>query len=289
MSALDFPPADSIAPAVEDLVEVGAYATAAQAAEHGLVVLAAGYPYWLAESGEGFRVFTERAAAPTARAHLLAYERESTHWPPPPITDPWTPRKMDLITPLLWAVTVLVVFRIEATAPWLTDRGALDPHAIFEGGEWWRLATALFLHADAGHVLSNVLGGLLVFSAVLATVGSRRGWLLILLASITGNLAVAAINYPAPYRSVGASTAIFAAVGLLTGRAIRVGWRSTHPHRWCAMFAPFAAGATVLALYGAGGQRIDVGAHFTGFLAGVVFGFAVGTGIGRQRNLNSAV
>jgi membrane associated rhomboid family serine protease len=109
-------------------------------------------------------------------------------------------------------------------------------------------------------VISNALSGLLVFSAVLSTVGRARGWLLLLVASLLGNLAVAAANYPAPYSSVGASTAIFAGVGLLTGRAIRIAWRSVHPHRWRAMFTPFAAGATVLALYGAGGQRVDVGA-----------------------------
>ena len=136
--------------------------------------------------------------------------------------------------------------------------------------------TALFLHADAAHVISNALSGLLVFAAVVSTLGRARGWLLLLVASLLGNVAVAAVNYPSSYSSIGASTGIFAGVGLLTGRAIRVAWRSTHPHRWRAMFAPFAAGATVLALYGAGGQRVDVGAHFTGFLAGLVLGFAAG-------------
>jgi rhomboid protease GluP len=117
------------------------------------------------------------------------------------------------------------------------------------------------------------LSGLLVFSAVVSTLGRARGWLLILVASILGNAAVVAASYPAPYTSVGASTAIFAGVGLLSGRSIRVAWRSRHPHRWRAMFAPFAAGATVLALYGAGGQRVDVGAHLSGFLAGLGLGF----------------
>ena len=154
--------------------------------------------------------------------------------------------------------------------------GALDATAVFVSGEWWRLVTALFLHADASHVTSNALGGLLVFTATLSTLGWLRGWVLVGLASIVGNLAVAAVNFPQPYVSVGASTAIFAGVGLLTGRAVRIAWRSSHPYRWRAMFVPLAAGLTVLALHGAGGQRVDVGAHLTGFLAGVFFGFAAG-------------
>jgi len=133
----------------------------------------------------------------------------------------------------------------------------------------------LFLHADAGHVVSNALSGLLVFTAVLQTLGRLRGWLLIAAAALVGNLAVAAINYPAPYRSLGASTAIFAGVGLLTGRALRVVARSEHPHRWRALFVALASGLIVLALYGAGGVHIDLGAHVTGFIAGLAAGYLV--------------
>ena len=98
--------------------------------------------------------------------------------------------------------------------------GALDTQAVFDRGEWWRLGTALFLHADFGHLISNVLSGMFAFAAVLSTIGRRQGWLLLALASATGNLAIAALNYPGPYLSLGASTAIFAALGLLTGRAM---------------------------------------------------------------------
>jgi rhomboid protease GluP len=259
-----------------DLVEVGVYGSASDAAERGLVVLAAGYPYWLAEAPEGCRLLVEREAVDASRYHLAAYEREKTGWPPPPITDPWRPRKTDLFTPLLWAVSVLAIFNYSMERPAWVSLGALRSLPVFDDGEWWRLVTALFLHADVAHVVSNTLSGLLVFSAVASTLGRARGWLLLLISAVLGNLAVAAVNYPGPYSSIGASTAIFAAVGLLTGRSIRVAWRSVHPHRWRAMFGPFAAGVTVLALHGAGGQRVDVGAHFTGFLAGLVMGFAAG-------------
>jgi membrane associated rhomboid family serine protease len=252
------------------------YATHEQAAQHGLVVLALGHPYWLLESPGGFRLLVEPAVALAARAQLAAFDRESLRWPPPPIRDPWIGTKVDLLTPLLWTLTVLAFFQASAHFPAWIDRGALDSQAVFERGQWWRVVTPLFLHANAAHVISNALSGLLVFSAVVSTLGRMRGWLLVALASALGNTAVAAVNFPGPYTSIGASTAIFAGVGLLAGRAIRIAWQSSHPHRWRAMFAPFAAGATVLALYGAGGQRVDVGAHLTGFVAGLVFGFIAG-------------
>ena len=46
-----------------------------------------------------------------------------------------------------------------------------------------------------------------------------------------------------------------------------------HPHRWRGMFVALASGLIVLALYGAGGARIDLGAHVTGFVAGLALGF----------------
>jgi membrane associated rhomboid family serine protease len=266
----------SFEPLESDLVQAGVYPSAAEADEHGLVVLAAGHPYWLADTPEGFRLLIARDAVDAARYHLTAYARERSGWPPPPVIDPWRPGKTDLLTPLLWSAGVLMIFNYSGRSPTWIARGALDSRAVFEDGEWWRVLTALFLHADAAHVITNALGGLLVFSALMSTLGRLRGWLLLLLASVLGNLAVAAINHPGPYSSVGASTAIFAGVGLLTGRSIRVAWRSAHPHRWRAIFGPFAAGVTVLALHGAGGQRVDVGAHLTGFAAGLALGFVAG-------------
>jgi len=277
MSRSDTSAAVSVFPE-EDLVEAGRYATAEQGAAHGLVVLATGQPYWLEETVDGFRLLVERSGSACVQRHLAAYDRESLRWPPPPISDPWTPRAFEYLTPLLWSATVLALFRFGSRAPAWLDRGRVDAQAVYSDGEFWRALTALFLHGDAAHVITNALSGLLVFPAVLATFGRRRGWLLLLLGGVAGNLAVAAVNFPGPYTSLGASTAIFAGVGLFAGRAVWLAWRSRHPHRGRAIFAPLAAGATVLALYGAGAQRVDVGAHLTGFLAGVVLGFVAGAG-----------
>ena len=158
----------------------------------------------------------------------------------------------------------------------LEDAGALDAQAVFDRGEWWRPLTALFLHADLGHLVSNELCGIFAFSAVLSTIGLLRGWLLLALSSVTGNLAIAALNYPGAYRSLGASTAIFAGLGLLTGRAIRAVGADNRARRWQSVFAPMAAGVTLLGLFGAGGIHVDVGAHATGFAAGLIWGFAAG-------------
>jgi membrane associated rhomboid family serine protease len=41
------------------------------------------------------------------------------------------------------------VFDFSSRSPEWIEHGALGSTAVFERGEWWRLMTALFLHADA--------------------------------------------------------------------------------------------------------------------------------------------
>lgn len=273
MGPAEPPPFDD-EPPPETLVEVGRFSEASEAHEHGLVVLALGWPYWLTSpAGEPHRLLVEPPAVSVVQRHLTAYGRERSGWPPPAMADPWVGRPLAWLTPALWSAFVLACYLRQA--PWV-EAGVLDAQAVFDRGEWWRIATALFLHGSGAHVIANALSGILIFTATVATLGVRRTWLLIAVSAVLANLAMAGAHYPNEYRSLGSSTALFAAVGLLTGRAIRVVARSLHPHRWRAMFVPLAAGGTVLALHGASGENVDLGAHLVGFLTGLVIGFSFG-------------
>jgi membrane associated rhomboid family serine protease len=235
-----------------------------------------GGSYWLDPAADGFRLLVEPAALAGVREQLARYDRESAGWPPPPVVEPRPSHPVEFFTPLLWAVTVLAAFQgqLRSGGAWV-EAGALDGPAVFARGEWWRPATALWLHADIGHLGSNLLSGVLVFAAVATTLGRRRGWLLLALASFTGNLVVAALNFAGPHRSLGASTAVFAGLGLLTGRAIRrAAACAGHRHRWRGVFVPLASGLVLLGLYGAGDWQVDVVAHAAGFGAGLAAGLA---------------
>jgi len=257
----------------DDLAQVGVYGTTQEGFDHGLVILAQGYACWLMPSDAGYRLLVESSAATRARAELASYDRESAGWPPPGATEAPGRTRLELATPLLWALAVLLVFQGQLRHPEWTDASLLDTTAVFGRGEWWRAFSALFLHANETHLLSNLIGGLFVFAAVVSLLGRGRGWLLIGLAGVGGNLAIAAAYFPGPYRSLGASTAIFGALGLLTGRAARVAAGARRPHGWRSFFVPLAAGMVVLALHGAGGPPVDVLAHGMGFIAGTIMGF----------------
>ena len=274
MSPSDPPGEPAGGQAPEALSEVGAYPTAADGFDHGLVILAMGRPYWLMPAGDQYRLLIEAAAADEAREQLASFDRESSQWPPRPAAATAPARRLELATPLFWGLAVSAVYWDQLQWPGHWEKlGALNAPAVLDRGEWWRLATALFLHADLGHLLSNLLSGIFVFASVLTTFGRRRGWILLALASVAGNFFAVVLHRSGAYSSLGASTAIFAGLGLLTGRAVSFSPRADHPHRWREMLVPLAAGTALLALYGAGGPQVDVVAHVTGFAAGLAFGF----------------
>ena len=147
--------------------------------------------------------------------------------------------------------------------------GRADATAIAEG-QWWRCATALTLHADAGHLLSNLGYGSVFGFLVGRILGGGIGWLAIFVGGCAGNL-LNNLMRNGDHLSIGASTAVFAALGILVAHALkpRSSNRQTAFQRW----RPLIAGLILLSLTGIGGENTDVGAHAMGFFAGFVLGW----------------
>jgi rhomboid protease GluP len=149
------------------------------------------------------------------------------------------------------------------------EAGAMQAAKVVDG-EWWRTVTALTLHGDAGHLTANLVFGTVFGLLAAQALGSGVAWCGILAAGALGNALNAVIQQPG-HSSIGASTAVFAALaivvahsmrywGLLAGGALR---------RW----SPLVGGVLLLAYTGTGGERTDVAAHLTGFIAGLAIGW----------------
>jgi rhomboid protease GluP len=151
-------------------------------------------------------------------------------------------------------------------ADWLS-LGALDAAA---GREWWRALTALTLHLDQEHLLGNLLFGMVAGIAAGRLLGPGVAWASILGAGALANYMETLIA-PAAHRAVGASTAVFAALGLLAGLAWRQ--RLTLRERLWYRWAPLIAGVSLLTLLGAGNEHVDVLGHALGFIFGVGVGW----------------
>jgi rhomboid protease GluP len=149
--------------------------------------------------------------------------------------------------------------------------GGADAERILSG-EIWRTVTALTLHADLSHLVANATAGAFLATAVCRTLGGGLGALLIVTAGAAGNLLNAALNGP-PHVSVGASTAVLGAVGLLSGLAFVRTRRAARGRRRA--WLPLAAGLALLGMLGAD-PHADLGAHLCGFAIGVGLGAVCG-------------
>ena len=140
-------------------------------------------------------------------------------------------------------------------------------------GEWWRVVTALTLHADGQHLMGNILIGGYFVVRLCQWIGSGLGWSLILASGITGNI-INAFVQNAGHNSVGASTAIFGAIGI----AGAIGTVQSKRQRAKRSVLPLAAAGILLAFLGAGASdsHTDIGAHLFGFISGITFGVLAG-------------
>ena len=147
--------------------------------------------------------------------------------------------------------------------------------------------TALTLHADWLHLLSNLaIGGVFVVY-LCRDLGSGLAWTLLLTSGALGNLTNAYVQLRS-HSSIGSSTAVFAAVGI-QGAISVVRYRHHLRRRWP---VPAAAALSLLVLLGTEGKNTDIGAHLFGFVFGFAFGllteFLLGI-LGRPRRMLNAL
>ena len=152
---------------------------------------------------------------------------------------------------------------------WL-EAGKAHAQLIREG-EWWRTVTALTLHADGGHLLNNLVFGALFGVLLGGELGMGLAWCSILVAGAAGN-GINAWLHPPDHTSIGASTGVFSALGLL----VALQWKRDDPLRQHRLrrWAPAVIGAILLGYLGTSGSRTDVPAHVAGILTGAMLGAA---------------
>jgi rhomboid protease GluP len=243
------------------------------AEEWELVLLAQGLSPSLRRTPDGVVLSVPEAEEDRAFASLAAYEREN----PRKFAERVEPMESgNLLTGVTVALILLLFFFV--TVQWLPvlswfARGSAEAERILQG-EIWRTVTALTLHADIAHALSNAVAAALFLGALSSMVGAGLACALVLLAGAGGNLANAFLH-GAPHVAVGASTAVFGAVGLL-GSLGMTRRRRSNLSRWRA-WLPVAAALALLGMLGSSGPRVDIWAHLCGLLVGAVLGIFIGS------------
>jgi membrane associated rhomboid family serine protease len=255
----------------EQWVTVATGLTEARANELALVLIARNLPFQRQAGPKGWELWVPLPDASAAAHELTLYRHENLK--------PVGARPLEEVAAgragVLWYVaTLIVVFFALHTdlfnLDWLAA-GRLEAGPFWDG-EWWRAVTALTVHVELAHLGGNLAFGAFYGYFVGRYLGVGVGWLAVLLAASGANALNAWVESPA-HRSIGASTAVFAALGMLATYTWRRGYLRGTP--WRSRIAPIVASIGLLAFTGTAGENTDLGAHLFGFIAGLATGLAL--------------
>lgn len=240
--------------------------------DRALVLTAVSIPHSLIEDESGFALLVPAAQSGQAVEELRLYDQEN----PPGFVRP--PAPIDDLNPVPGIVAYLAIIVgvawLDAWSLWdfnWRSAGRMDG-VLLRDGEVWRAITSLTLHVDLEHLAGNIIFGSLFGLFAGRYVGYGVAWLAILVAAAVGN-SVNTLLLEESHKSIGASTAVFAALGLAAGYAWRSrAFRGSH---WTARYGPIVGGFALLMFTGTGDENTDIGAHLMGFLAGLLSGVLI--------------
>ena len=263
---------------MEDLRVVYESTNRRSCSDRALVLAAIQIPHQLIDDGSGCALVVPAEHSARAAEELRLYEDEN------PPARPKVLKRIVYQDALPGVIGyVLVVCAVAWLAGysifgsnWFTA-GRVDGNLIRDG-EWWRTITALTLHSGVRHLLGNLVFG--VFFGIFAgrLLGSGVAWLAVVVSAALGNTANTLL-LDSTHRSIGASTAVFATLGLLAGYV----WRGQlmAQDRWSTRYGPIIGGLALLMFTGTGDENTDIGAHLLGFVCGFGTGMLL-TMIGRM-------
>lgn len=173
------------------------------------------------------------------------------------------------VTYALIAINVIVFlaegrFGISSTSGGssLYDKGALFGPLI-ASGDWWRIATSGFLHANLLHILFNMYLLYLLGQMLEPAIGSVRFALIYVVALFAGSLGALIVSPDAV--TVGASGAVF---GLMGAAAVELHARGIN------VFETNIGGLIVFNLiFSFAFSGISIGGHIGGLIGGALAGF----------------
>ncbi len=253
----------------DDLVEVRRSARRNEAEQYALVLTAMGIQSLIAPEGKFTTLFVAHRDASRANEELAAYDSENRQRPPEKV---WRRPPLPRVEVAMVYWTVLLFFFAAArhetfSFDWISAGAAQT--GLMLNDEWWRAVTALCLHQSGAHLLGNLVFGTVFLMLLSQVTGAGVAALAMIAAGTAGNVLSALVRSP-EYTSIGASTAIFAGIGLLS--ALRLIRRQHFDFSVLRNWTPVAGGLVLLAFLGFSGENTDVLAHVLGFGSGIAAG-----------------
>ncbi len=232
-----------------------------------LVLASQGIEHVIEQSEEsGWALVVAAPDHEKALAHIRQYRLENRHWRwRRPVFQPgWVFDWRSAI----WVLMTISFYWWSDARTALRGLGEMDGSALARG-EWWRLFTAMWLHADPGHLAMNAVFGLVFLGLAMGRYGPGAGLLAAYLAGAGGNVATW-LGYGESQRGLGASGMVMGALGLLSVQSFSLlGQRNFNALR---RFTGTILGGLLLFVLLGLNPEADVVAHLGGLVAGMLLG-----------------
>lgn len=256
-----------------EMVPIAQYDALEVAQEYALVVLAMNLDCLITANNGKYIIHSQEAFAIAVIDEFALYKKEQSEAVEPQFL-PVFGSGAELL--LAWIVALFFCFSMQQESATFTESYLNSSAGIMQDGEIYRAFTSLFLHGDFEHLIGNILYGSIFCLLVANTLGPWTGWGLILTSGFLGNLTNAAFHHEVLFRSLGASTATFGALGLLVGVGLHQAWLDRSVQSGIRKMVPLAIGVMLFSMFGIGSpdpsSTTDVIAHVFGFGFGVLLG-----------------
>ncbi len=178
-------------------------------------------------------------------------------------------KEIPLVSAALVIINVVVYFICLFGDGKIYAAGVLDAYDVLVRKEYLRILWAMFLHANSGHLLNNMLILFFLGTMIEKETGHIRFGILYFLSGIGGNILslIMKVLHSDPSASLGASGAVFGLDGVLLAMVLLSGRKMENvtPLRVILMI--------ILSLYsGFTGGNIDNAAHVGGLIVGFLGG-----------------
>jgi len=218
-----------------------------------------------AENGYALVIPAESHAAALDAIHK--YRAENRSWP-------W--RHVVFRQGLIFDWASLAWVALIAIFHWLNAHFALATGGVMVSsavarGQWWRLFTAVWLHADIGHLATNAVFGFLLLGLAMGRFGVGPAMAGAYLAGVGGNL-FAWAGATCVHRSLGASGMVMGCLGMLAIQSLVLWRRSAHARR--IILGGLVSCVFLFIMLGLS-PGTDVLAHLGGFISGIFIGAAL--------------
>ena len=182
------------------------------------------------------------------------------------------------ISLILVNVLIFYIMSMSGNYEQIVQKYAMYVPAVVNDGQWYRVFTHMFLHADTGHLFNNML----MLFAVGFSIEEALGRIKFTIVYFVGGLGACALsayydistaNYTYSLGASGAIMAIFAAMVVLTIRN-RSSFNKTVGIRSLIVLA--------IMVFGNMSQGVDWMAHLGGAITGLILGFVLTIGTNKK-------